>query len=82
MAHNEMANALNTGDTIRALDGVGFTEAQSRAAINQMVNALAMSISMNEIFFFAALLLFFCVLTIWMAPKPKGPPVGSPGGSH
>ena len=82
VAHNEMANALNTGDTIRALDGVGFTEAQSRAAINQMVNAQAMSISMNEIFFFAALLLFFCVLTIWVAPKPKGPPVGSPGGSH
>ena len=82
VAHNEMANTLNPEDTLRTMESAGFSEGQTRAAINQMVNQQAMSISMNEIFFFAALLLFFCAVTIWIAPKPKGPPMGSAGGSH
>ncbi|KHK93111.1 DHA2 family efflux MFS transporter permease subunit [Novosphingobium malaysiense] len=67
----EMAGTLNGADAVSsALQSVGMSAEQARAAIAQMVARQGMAQGTTHLFALAAVALFLAATTIWLAPRP------------
>ncbi|WP_242129375.1 DHA2 family efflux MFS transporter permease subunit [Sphingobium sp. Sx8-8] len=71
VARNEMVSSLDPGVGSR-LAGSGFTPAQTPQVLADLVEQQAAVISMNHVFFTAALILFLAGALVWFAPRPTG----------
>lgn len=69
VARNELVGALDPGVESQ-LSGSGFSPQQIPQFIASLVDQQATVLSMNHIFFIAALVLFMAGALVWIAPKP------------
>ena len=70
-ARNEMVSALDPGVGSQ-LAGSGLSAEQTPQMIANLVDQQATILSMNHVFFVAALVLFLAGALVWFAPKPTG----------
>ena len=70
-ARNEMVSALDPGVGSQ-LAGSGLSAQQTPQMISNLVDQQATILSMNHVFFVAALVLFLAGALVWFAPKPTG----------
>ena len=70
-ARNEMVSALDPGVGSQ-LAGSGLSPEQTPQMIANLVDQQAAILSMNHVFFVAALVLFLAGALVWFAPKPTG----------
>lgn len=73
VSHNEIAGALQPGETITKLGNAGLGTEQARAMINNIVDSQATVVAVTHTFYIAAVVLFFAAAFVWLAPKPEGP---------
>jgi DHA2 family multidrug resistance protein len=71
VARNEMVSALDPG-VGSSLSGAGISPEQTPQMIANLVDQQATVLSMNNVFFVAALVLFLAGALVWIAPKPTG----------
>ena len=71
VARNEMVSALDPG-VGSSLAGSGLSAQQTPQMIADLVDQQATVLSMNHVFFIAALVLFLAGALVWLAPKPTG----------
>jgi DHA2 family multidrug resistance protein len=64
-----LVSALDPG-VGSSLAGTGITAAQTPQMIADLVDQQATVLSMNNVFFVAALVLFLAGALVWIAPKP------------
>ncbi|WP_150290602.1 DHA2 family efflux MFS transporter permease subunit [Sphingobium estronivorans] len=72
VSRNEMAGALNADPTMADLASRGFTQEQSRQVVSNLVDAQSLVVSMNHVFYAAAMVLFLAAALVWLAPRPTG----------
>ena len=70
-ARNEMVSALDPGVGSQLADS-GLSAQQTPQMIANLVDQQATILSMNHVFFVAALVLFLAGALVWFAPKPTG----------
>ena len=70
-ARNDIVGALdpNVGASLTAS---GFSPEQTPDLIANLVEQQAVVVSMNNVFFVAAIILFLAAALVWLAPKPQG----------
>ncbi|KFG90635.1 DSBA oxidoreductase [Sphingobium herbicidovorans NBRC 16415] len=71
VARNDMVAALDPG-VGSSLERAGITAAQTPEMLANLVDQQATVMSMNHVFFIAALVLFLAGAMVWLAPKPTG----------
>ena len=71
VAHNELVSALDPGAGA-TLANSGLSAAQTPQMLADLVEQQATVISMNHVFFAAALILFLAGALVWFAPRPTG----------
>ncbi|AEG49412.1 drug resistance transporter, EmrB/QacA subfamily [Sphingobium chlorophenolicum L-1] len=72
VSRNEMAGTLHADPTLADLAGRGFTPEQGRQVVANLVDAQSLVVSMNHVFFTAAVVLFMAATLVWLAPRPTG----------
>ncbi|EQB03360.1 DHA2 family efflux MFS transporter permease subunit [Sphingobium indicum] len=70
VSRNEMVGTLHPDATLADLTSRGFTQEQARQMVANLVDAQAMVVSMNHVFFIAALVMFAAAALVWLAPRP------------
>nr|WP_218035985.1 DHA2 family efflux MFS transporter permease subunit [Sphingobium sp. 15-1] len=70
VSRNEMVGRLNADATMADLTSRGFTQDQARQMVANLVDAQAQLVSMDHVFFIAALVLFLAAAVVWLAPRP------------
>nr|WP_218036570.1 DHA2 family efflux MFS transporter permease subunit [Sphingobium sp. EM0848] len=72
VSRNEMVGTLNSDGTISVLTGRGFSQDQARQVVANLVDAQSLVVSMNHVFYMAAVVLFVAAALVWLAPRPTG----------
>jgi DHA2 family multidrug resistance protein len=58
----------------------GMSPSQALSSLDQLIQGQAVMLSTNYVFMVVGLLMLLSASVIWLAPKPKGPPVAAPAG--
>jgi MFS transporter, DHA2 family, multidrug resistance protein len=67
----ELASHLNGADqAMTTMQSAGMSVEQSRAMLERLVEQQAATIGVNQVFYFAAAILFGSAAIIWIAPRP------------
>lgn len=73
-AHSNAAGALNdAAAAAQQLANVGFSSAQAIGNIDRLVQVQAVMLATNHMFKIIAAIMAVAALSVWIAPKPKGP---------
>jgi DHA2 family multidrug resistance protein len=80
VARSELVSKLHSSDVSTSLQDRGFSMAQVRGIIEQLVNNEATALATNHIFLVSAIVFFFAAALIWAAPKPAKQV--APGAAH
>ncbi|AMK22183.1 MULTISPECIES: DHA2 family efflux MFS transporter permease subunit [unclassified Sphingobium] len=70
ISRNEMVGTLHADTTMADLTSRGFTQDQARQMVANLVDAQSLVLSMNHVFFIAAMVLFLAAAVVWLAPRP------------
>jgi MFS transporter, DHA2 family, multidrug resistance protein len=71
-AHSEIVSKLQPAETMRTLNGAGFSDQSATAYIANLVDREATTMAVDYIFLITAAVFFLCAVVVWFAPKPKG----------
>lgn len=72
LARSEMVSTMHIQDSQEKLMNIGMSPDMALAAISNMADKEALTLSVNHVFLIFALLFLFAGLLIWLCPRPKG----------
>jgi DHA2 family multidrug resistance protein len=80
VARSEIVSTLDSGPTVDALAGQGFSLDQARVIVAQLVERESLMLASTHVFLIASIVFGFAAMIIWLAPRPKRVVQG--GGGH